>query len=332
MFLALLPALAASDQPGERRIMPGDLVRVICSQIPWLCLTRTVDENGRIQLPELGGIPVATQTPATIAKRIAALLTSGSNVTPTVEVEAVTSRDGMIRISGAVERPLELRFRNGTHLADLLKLAGPSETADLDRLSLSRVDGSFETIDSERRIRLIGGDRVFVPVLSGATDISVLGGVVNPSAVRFHKGMTLAAAVEAAGGLAGRGDGHKIVLLRHGEPVPLSLPEDSAFPLLPGETLQVAIRADRRYVVVQGAVAHPGLVEFAPGMTLSQAVGLAGGPLPDSDGNVILRSGIGKRQKSSHWSLAFIRSIRTPDPVLQPDDVLEVGQKAGGKG
>jgi protein involved in polysaccharide export with SLBB domain len=82
-------------------------------------------------------------------------------------------------------------------------------------------------------------------------------------------------------------------------------------------------------VAVQGDVAHPGLIELAPGMTVTQAVASAGGPLHGTGEYVSIQSVSGKRYKKGWLSLGFMSAQRIPDPVLQPDDVVEVRQGEG---
>jgi uncharacterized protein YaiE (UPF0345 family) len=261
-----------------------------------------------------------------VASRIALLYGSSAS---DVVVELLTPCDGTVRIDGAVRHPLELRFRSGTTLKKMLELAEPLETADPERITIVRGCGAVDSASAMDRVRLGAGDRVFVPVATSTNDISVVGGVTNPSMIRYRKGMTLSDAIGEAGGIAARGDATRIQVVRGGESVPLSLPADSGFALRPGETVQVTVRLERHYVVVQGAVAHPGLVEFAPGMNVSQAIEAAGGPLNAAVGSVTLHSGIGRSAKRVRFSLGSLRAGRGADPILEPDDVIEVAAKGG---
>ncbi len=315
--------------------MPGDRIQISCDEDPDYCVVRTIGSDGRVSIPDLGDVGVATKSADSAADKISRLLVdSGLLVRATIHVSPVFSKGSPIVLRGAVHHMLELRFRDGVKLSEILKTADPAESADTTRIQISHPDGRQETIDaSEADPRLEDGDRVFVPLSSGDDAVNVLGGVRNPCAVPYRKGMTLSSALDSAGGFDIVGDSKKIVLIRASEEIPLSMPEEKDFPLKRGETIKVSLRKNVKLVAVQGLVANQGLIELLPGMTLSQAAAQAGVDRTDKrSDSVWLISVLGTKHRIVKLSLRAIAAHRTADPVLRPDDVVSVGFKDPGTG
>jgi protein involved in polysaccharide export with SLBB domain len=89
-----------------------------------------------------------------------------------------------------------------------------------------------------------------------------------------------------------------------------------------GDTIEVPLVAERKYVAVTGAVNRPGSVAFRTGMKLTEAIVAAGGPAPDADFTRIeVRSLGGKKVRAN---LAAIRSGKQRDPVLKFGDAVIV--------
>ena len=84
------------------------------------------------------------------------------------------------------------------------------------------------------------------------------------------------------------------------------------------------VRAQDAYVYVQGEVRTPGAIPYTSGMTLSQAVMLAGGvTLTASPRHTYLVRG----QATRRFDLRSILQRPAIDPELRPGDIVQVRQR-----
>ena len=147
-------------------------------------------------------------------------------------------------------------------------------------------------------VRLQTGDVVFVPVHGGFA--SVTGKVLRPAIYELLPSETLRDAIAYAGGFdpgayKARVTIHRILPPASRGPegrarVVVAVGADQfagglvpAVPMAPGDSVTVYGIADRQrgFVTVRGNVWVEGEVGFTPGMKLSDAIRLAGGPKPD---------------------------------------------------
>ena len=292
--------------PDDLPLHVGDRLRVVCPEVPDLCVDRAVGPDGSIDLPLLGSVPAAVRRPSEVARLVAARLPVEESPRR-VEVRFLGTAPGETSIAGAVEHPLRVYAPRGIARDRLLAAATPAKDADLTLLTAPRL--------------LRGGTVIEIPSVSADRRISVLGGVVAPGTFPPANGLTLAAALAATGGLSGHGDPNGILVVRGGEPIPVALPADAGFRLIPGDLVRVGLIADRHFVGVKGRVARPGAVEYARGMTATRALAAAGGVLPGLNGGVLVwQTGA----KSFRLSLAFILERRIPDPILGAEDTIIV--------
>ncbi|MBP6822031.1 MAG: polysaccharide biosynthesis/export family protein [Acidobacteria bacterium] len=101
--------------------------------------------------------------------------------------------------------------------------------------------------------------------------------------------------------------------------------------LQPGDVITVP-EADQAFVV--GNVLKPSPVMLKMPTTISQAIAMAGGVLPDSNLNRIriIRQEPGARRKSELFvSLTAINQKQTEDPLLQSGDIVDVATLSGRK-
>src|SRR5205085_3388284 len=92
----------------------------------------------------------------------------------------------------------------------------------------------------------------------------------------------------------------------------------------PGDVITVRSRPDQ-YIYIAGAVRQPGQKKFHAGLTLTQAILAAGGtPTPGASVVAITRQGGDGRLATIRYSLVDIKAGKAPDPLLQPDERVEV--------
>ena len=92
----------------------------------------------------------------------------------------------------------------------------------------------------------------------------------------------------------------------------------------PGDVITVRPRPEQ-YFYIAGAVREPGQKKFAAGLTLTQAVLAAGGAAPQAAGRVrIARQKADGRLDTATYDLREIGAGRSPDPLVEPGDRIEV--------
>jgi protein involved in polysaccharide export with SLBB domain len=172
------------------------------------------------------------------------------------------------------------------------------------------------------------------------------GAVVTPGEKEFHRGMTAADLVRAAGGLTNGAYGEAATLVRKDVNfqdtyvvVPIgkimSGMTDLDVPLRNRDKLVVSLSAEKtrlRFVEIAGAVAHPDRYPFGEDMKLSDLVRLAGGLLPEADGKVsIIRGQTPGASETVDVDGAALKAggALADDPVLQEGDTVAV-QSVGG--
>lgn len=165
---------------------------------------------------------------------------------------------------------------------------------------------------------------------------SLLGEVSKPGVYPVLGEQHLFDLISAAGGLTERA-GHSISVTHRSDPdKPVTLPisrnlsdnPQSNIKVFPGDTIVVR-KADIVYVV--GDVGHPsGLLMDANGLTVLQAVALAGGTTRTAklNGTRILHKGPDGMIETP-IKLKRILNAQDPDPALQANDILIVPSSAG---
>jgi polysaccharide biosynthesis/export protein len=329
-FLILLVLLSAASFAQERKLRPGDRIRIICEQEASLCVDRTIPETGVVRLPLVGNITLAGSTPADAAASIRASLRRRSNeFSGDVRVLRLASENAPVTFAGAVNRGGEVPFQQGLRLSAVLALAEPADVAELEAIVITTSTGDTLTVDatdSANDPELRSGDHVYVPLATRPREVLVVGGVVRPGAVAYTRGITLSQAIEAAGGISGHGLAEKIRILRGGAEVgSVALEKDGTTVLQREDVVQVPLGEKRGYITVIGNVKNPGMVEFKPGMTLTQVIAAAGGLAPDAAADIVevrrvTNPGFGIKRHD----LIKIAAGTAKDPVLQSSEVVAV--------
>lgn len=218
----------------------------------------------------------------------------------------VPPRGPQVRVAGFVLRPATYEVKPTETIADVVRMAGGFlETADVRRLQIERILPPAErsTAGTDRRVINVESDQfATTPVRGGdvirvrevarrvADRVNVRGNVWSPGAVGFTPGMTLYDALRRVGGL--KPDSYL------GEVLVSRLQPDSSraqlrtavydttgrplnnLNLRDGDDIEVFSMTEfrpKRYITVSGAVRKGGQIPYRDGMTLHDAVLLAGG-------------------------------------------------------
>jgi len=265
-------------------------------------------------IPQVGQVFVANLTLGQLQDQLYSRLGrvySGvrrTNPTTRFQLSIARLRNIQVFVAGDVVRPGAYQMSSaGTVLTALYAAGGPTANGSFRRVDIRRGGKLVDSLDlydyllhgmNPTDIRLQTGDVVFVPVHGGFA--SVVGKVLRPAIYELRPGETLSDAIAFAGGfdpaaVRARVTIHRILPPESRGPggrarVVIAVGADQfsggvtpAVPMAPGDSVTVHPVADpqRGYVGVRGNVWVEGEVGFTPGMKLSDAIRLAGGPKPD---------------------------------------------------
>lgn len=339
-------SLRASD-PGpvseDYKVGPGDEVVISISGSFTHYVRRSVDREGRIQLPEIGPLSAAGLTRALLevhARQAYARTRRGFQLS----LSLGRLRQVRVVLTGRVAKPGPLDVPAQASLLDVLSAAGGVlKEGSLRRIELRRGQ-EVERIDLYEVLlassqaawpRVQAGDRLHVPEI-GAT-LAVGGLVKRPGIYELlGEGTSLAEAIQVAGGLTPfsftprlqveGSDGRQRTL----RDVELGAPER----LAPGEFVLVGAVEGRLPVLrVQGEVVRPGNFAYRPGLRVSDLLDLAEGLTIEAFPQAFLSRRVqsqeaGAGQVVRRLLLVDLVKARAKDPahdlVLEPLDLLRV--------
>ena len=312
LALLLLAAAASWGQDdGQGYVLgPKDVLSIVVMGHPEVSYTErepiTIRPDGMISFPLMSQVAAAGKTTAELEEQIAAALGQRFRHVE-VAVNLVRPRERRVYVLGEVNLPgaydlahEDIGVREAIALAGGLRAEASRRNCylygrDVDpvRLDLTRI---LADPDNAGQPRLVPGDTL---VVQRKSTVAVVGQVTTPGVYEMEDGARVTDAVAKAEGLTPRGDRRHALLLHADQTcadvdieAALAEPQTDANPVLaPGDTLVVA--EARNEVAVLGAVKTPGSFYAATELTASQAIALAGGPLPNADlGHVkLLRPG-----------------------------------------
>jgi polysaccharide export outer membrane protein len=222
-ILMLATSLAAAP-PGQTqrsagyRIGPKDLIDIKVFEVPELNIERRVSEEGTINLPLIGDVPVQGLTDAELADRLKAMLEAKYVQRASVSVQIREFRSKPISVLGAVKQPGNLAFSGRWTLLEALSAAGGLSDEHGDKIYVLRraddglsdqiainVDDLMVRADPDANLPIFANDMINVPPRVEVT-IFCLGQVARPGAVAFQstERITLLTAIARAGGLTDR--------------------------------------------------------------------------------------------------------------------------------
>jgi polysaccharide biosynthesis/export protein len=294
---------------------PGDvLVLIITGDVEQAHMLE-VTREGFIVVPQAGQLFVANITLGQLQDQLYTRLGKvysgirrGANARTKFQVSLAKLRKVQVYVAGDVVRPGAYQVSAaGTVLNALYAAGGPTSNGSFRRIDIRRGGKLVDSVDvydyltqgiNPTVVRLQAGDVVFVPVNGGAAKVA--GKVKRPAIYELRPNETLRDLIRFAGGFdptayqarvtihrvlppATRGSGGRArVVIAVGADQFVD-GEAPAVPMAPGDSVTVHGVADRirSYVTVRGNVWVEGEVGHTPGMKLSDAIRLAGGPKPD---------------------------------------------------
>jgi polysaccharide biosynthesis/export protein len=217
-MLALASVHVEASGSAGYRIGPKDLLEIKVFEVPELNIERRVSEEGTINLPLIGDVPVQGLTDVELADRLKALLESKYVQRASVAVQVREFRSKPISVLGAVRQPGNLAFSGRWTLLEVLSAAGGLGDAHGEKIYVLRradnglsdqiaidVDDLMVRADPDANIPIFANDLINVPARVELT-IFCLGEVAHPGGVVFQstERITLLTAIARAGGLTDR--------------------------------------------------------------------------------------------------------------------------------
>lgn len=288
-------AVSAGNLPGRNlgdqtyRIGPGDVLDVRVFNRPELSGERRVTEAGRIRLPFIEEFQVACLSEAEISQQIAAKYKKFLR-DPQVDVFVKEYKSLPVAVIGAVNQPARFQLQRRIRLLELLSYAGgPSNRAGTFIHIIHSNDYDFCQNNPSINAAPIEGKPATETDDPDGGKISIL---------------TALSSVNLRDLLGGKLDANMYIQ--------------------PGDIVSVP-EADQVYVT--GAVNRPGAYSLTTKLTLTQAIGLAGGiNMEGAQGRVRLVRQEQNTDKRSEtvYNLKDINKRKIEDVVLMPNDIIEV--------
>jgi protein involved in polysaccharide export with SLBB domain len=353
------PALGGPVDPSYV-LGPGDQLVLILTGDVEQVNNLTVTREGFIVIPQVGQLYVANLTLGQLEEQLYSRLgrvysgvRKGPNARTRFQLSISKLRTIQVYVTGEVQRPGAYQVSaGGSVLASLYGAGGPSDRGSLRRVEVKRGSKSVGTLDlydyllrgeNSTAVALASGDVLFVP--PHGPRVKVTGEVLRPAIYELKPGETLRDLVADAGGytesaLTTRLQIHRVLPPgARGEPgrdrVVVDVSSDGMrsgvvppYALEAGDSVVVFPVGNRTRAVVRvkGNVWTAGAVGFTPGMKLSDALRLAGGPKPDTYLGQVLVSRL--RPDSTRYqlrsTLADSTGRPTDDLALQEDDEIAV--------
>ena len=254
--------------------------------------TVTVSPEGFVFLPTAGKLSVAGQT-VQQAHDLVATAYARIYDRPEVTLLVATQRAVDVYVLGDVSQPGKYTLSGmATVFSALYAACGPSESGSYRQVRLERLGEKPQLIDlydyllrGERRgdVLLQNGDMLFVT--PAKLEIGVAGEVRRPARYELTEPITLADALEMAGGIGPQGYAPAIEVWRTGDHrgwqlVNLDATDKTRLSVQDGDLIVVKplLPITQQTVTIRGAVNRPDSYAFSPGLTVSGLLKLAEGP------------------------------------------------------
>jgi len=229
-ILAAAPAAAQEPASMEYRLGPKDLLEIKVIEVPDVNGERRVGDDGSIDLPMVGKVPVSGLTASEVADRIEAVLTAKYVNRANVSVVIKDYANKPVSIIGAVQRPGSLNIAGRWDLLQAIAAAGGlapnagrkiyvlrrGENGLSDRLEIDR-DELFLRSSERWNVPIYPSDVVNIPPRT-TVKIFCVGEVRSPGALELDSDdrITLLSVIAKAGGFTSRAAKGSIRIKRRG--------------------------------------------------------------------------------------------------------------------
>lgn len=325
------------------RLAVGDVVGVTVDGEKEFTKPYQINPEGCIALPMVGPVEIkglnTSDAAAVVTRALAKVL-----VNPQVTVTFIERGKMQVFIVGQVTRRGLIEIGVGDRVVQALAQAGYDETADLSRVTVRRGE-EIINLDLTRylsgedlsvNIPLESGDTVVVSRIDMIGAVMILGQANKVGSVPIRRGMTFREAMGLIGGVTVEADTENITLRRESQSEPIKVDYKRAMDgdpsadvaLQPGDTIYVP-QIETAFFTVHGAVNRPGQYPVKGRLTLTEAVGLAGGAIPNQ-GDLrkvqVMRSpgADGMPGATETVDLTQVMEGAVEDPLVKRGDVIFV--------
>lgn len=258
------------------------------------------------------------------------------------DIISVSSHQNIVKINGAVVRPMKYEMLDGESVADLVKYAGGFETLAAGMVHIDRrtsdVSLAYDVLkDNLSSFSLEGGDEAYAPGtrVRYKNRLAVAGAVLHGGVYTLSDEIkSVKDLVLAAGGLTEDAYTERAYISRYDKSDKLYMVGFNLDDVMSGrqdvllqsnDSLHIFAGVDLRpeYTVeIRGEVNVPGVFEYAEGMTLSDLIVMAGGATASAAMSAIE---IASRGDDKHGKVVDLNIEANPeqaDYVLQPYDMV----------
>lgn len=308
------------------RVGPGDLIDVRVYGRPELGRETRINNQGQVRLPFIGDVSVACLD----ENRLAQLLTEKYKKylrDPQVDVFVKEYKSQPIAVIGSVGMPGRFQLQRRVRLLELLTFAGGTNLNSGGVVHIIRGTGPdiCEINDPNAAINAKPPSSGIVSVEAAPTAVatsaapatSLADGTTTPAAPKSDQAALQTAAQAAVE------QGQAVLLTYKLKELLTGAPESNPY-VRPGDIISVP-ETDLVYVV--GNVVKPGPLSMRSKITLLQAIGMAGGFMPDAAKSRIkvVRQETGSNiRREIIFNIDDIQRKKAEDIALQPNDVVEV--------
>jgi len=326
--------------PDDYRLNPGDQVQLgLSGSVQASNLRLTIDSEGRIFVPRVGGITIAGVRYGDLHDVIARRITRqyrGFDLQVTISrLRGIT-----VYVTGFANKPGSYSVSSLSTLVNaVLAAGGPASGGSLRSIQLRR--GGRLVSDFDLYDLLLKGDKSGDAVLQNGdviyiapagAQVAVVGAVNRQAIFEVGTGETLQDAVLYAGGVSTVADNSRMMVLdslgqRDAGWQELSAEEARTRPARRGDIIRILsnvgiarpLEQQSILVTVSGEVAHPGRYYFRAGTPLGAAVAQAGGLTPGAFpyASVITRDSVRRQQR-----LSYDRAIRDMELQLSTQPLV----------
>lgn len=285
ILILLLSVEVVADVYEGYRLHIDDVLSISVWGHPDLQREVLIRPDGKISFPLIGEIEAQGVTIEELNEVITEKL--GQYIKdPQVDITLKKYRGLQVLVMGEVKNPGTYKLTLGGRVLDALSSAGgPTETADMQNVRLTREEESFlldleEVLtgqDLEYNYQLEIGDVLYIP--RSTVEVTILGEVRQQGVYELKRGVRLSDLIAKAGGLLDTAE-RKAVHTSGPETKSIDLDKifaggsDSNPILKDGDT--VYINKATYQVTVMGAVNKPGSYPWFEGLTLAEVIAQAG--------------------------------------------------------
>jgi len=325
------------------KLVVGDVIAVAVDGEKDLSKPYQINKDGRISVSMIDPVKVAglntSDASAVITKALEKVL-----VNPQVTVQYMERARMQVFVVGQVLKKGLIEVGVGDRVLQALAQATYDDTADLTHVDIHRGDEiialditkylSGEDLTLNRELQ--SGDTIVVQRVDMLGTVMVTGQVSKVGTMPIKRGMTFREAMGLMGDVTVDADTEKITIKRQGVTDPIrvnykdAMAGDPAADLVleAGDTIFVA-QLETSFFTVIGGVNRPGPVPFKGRVTLSEAIGMAGGPIPnvgDMRYVQIMHAG-GKDLASAEATTIDLTKViagSAQEPLVKRGDVISV--------